>query len=434
MADKLELSGTFLELTERLKEIECLYGLLDLARHEPIVLDAFLNEVVKLLPPAFLWVDELSAQIQYKNIDCFAGKAIQPTITRCRPLVVQGQTCGFVQVGYDLSDAAEMFLYEEERLLEAFSFELSQVLERHTLDEELRLLASVFENSHVSIMICNSENRILKVNQAFTHATGYRREEIMGKDPRFLSSNRQSTDFYEVMWDGLLADNFWSGEVWNRRKDGEIYAEILSISVVRDDRDEPKYFIGVFTDISSIKQNEAKLIRLAHYDALTQLPNRRLFDDRLSQALVQVKRSQRPFALCFIDLNKFKPINDEFGHEVGDQVLIEIAQRLKSNLRESDSLARYGGDEFLLLLQGIESEHQVQLTLDRIISHIEQPIDLSIGAVRVSASCGVVVYPQAGLHEEDNLIALADKVMYSIKHNQGSRIGFWRACSPTTAN
>lgn len=416
------------QLAERLKEIQCLYGLLELAQKGMLNLDAFLNEAVALLPPAFQFPSELNAHIQYEGRDYFSGTSSPIGMSLMTSICIQNEVVGSVKVGYrgDLAPVENaLFLPDEVRLLDAYTFELVQILERRRVEEELRLLASVFENSYAGIMISNANNKILKVNPAFSQTTGYSAEEALGKNPRFLSSQRQSEQFYKQMWRELHRRDFWRGEVWNRRKDGEVYAEILSVSLVRNERGEVKYYIGVFSDISLVKENEAELIHLAHYDALTGLPNRRLLRDRLDQGLAQIKRKTQRLAVCFLDLDAFKPINDQYGHEAGDVVLVEVTRRLQSALRQSDTLARLGGDEFVLLLLDIENHRCVEQLLQRILALVEQPIPLAENLeVSVSVSIGVVIYPQADL-EGDNLIQLADQMMYQAKQSVAPRICFW---------
>jgi diguanylate cyclase (GGDEF)-like protein/PAS domain S-box-containing protein len=420
---------TAFELAERIKELECLYGLLELAQNSSLKRNAFLQQAVMLLPPAFLVPDLLSAQINYKGKDFFSSSTpplLNQSLTTS--LVVREEVEGFVAVGFhELNDEIVFeFLPEEIQMLEAFTNELIQILERYKTEDELRLLASVFENSHAGIMITNAENQIMRVNRAFVEITGYSAAEAVTKNPAFLSSNRHGYDFYQKMWDKLYQDDFWRGEVWNRRKDGEVYAEILSISLIRNDQNQPKYHIGVFSDISTVKEGEAELIRLAHYDALTGLPNRRLLSDRLEQGLAQIKRNQQRLALCFLDLDNFKPVNDTYGHQAGDEVLIEVTRRLKADVRQSDSLARLGGDEFVLLLIDIENQQAVEALLARVIEHIERPIKLESerAEVRISVSCGVVIYPQPDL-EGKNLLHAADVLMYQAKKAGKSQVCFW---------
>ncbi|WP_052501708.1 GGDEF domain-containing protein [Thiomicrospira microaerophila] len=420
---------TAFELAERLKELECLYGLLELAQNTSLKREAFLQQAVMLLPPAFLLPDLLSAQINYKGKDFFSGSSsslLKQNLTTS--LIVRDQLEGFVMIGYreQNEEITYEFLPDEIQMLEAFTNELIQILDRYKIEDELRLLASVFENSYAGIMITNAENQIIRVNRAFVEITGYSAAEAVGKNPGFLSSNRHQQGFYQTMWEKLHQADFWRGEVWNRRKEGEVYAEMLSISLIRNDQNQPKYYIGVFSDISTVKEGEAELIRLAHYDALTGLPNRRLLSDRIKQGLAQITRNQQHLALCFLDLDNFKPVNDTYGHQAGDEVLIEVARRLKADVRQSDSLARLGGDEFVLLMVDIENQQAVEALLARVIEHIERPIKLESerAEVRISVSCGVVIYPQAGLDESD-LLHTADALMYQAKKAGKSQICFW---------
>ena len=414
-------------LAERLKEMRCLYGLLDLAQNHPLSTTEFLEQAVQLLPPAFQYPEAISAMIEYKGAQFLSGQSQTNPPNLCAEIKNNGKACGFVKVSYcsPFPEAYEgPFLKEERHLLNAFCFELSQSLERRQVDEELRMLASVFENSYAGIMISDAHNRIVRVNQAFTSTTGYSADEALGQNPNFLTSQRQDQAFYQQMWQTLHQQDFWRGEVWNRRKDGEVYAEILSISIVRNQSGEIQYYIGVFSDISSIKANEAALIHLAHYDPLTGLPNRRLLQDRLDQGLGQVKRHQQKLMLCFLDLDGFKPINDDYGHETGDQVLVEVAKRLQAQMRESDTLARLGGDEFVLLMLDVQEEAQIEKRLTQLIKQLEAPIQTPQAKVEISCSLGAVCFPQAGLLAEQ-LLTYADQAMYRAKQAGKAQIRFY---------
>ena len=280
--------------------------------------------------------------------------------------------------------------------------------------EQLRLAASVFDNSYEGIMITDAGNRIVDVNPGFSEITGYRKEDVVGKNPKVLSSGRQTPEFYRDMWKSIEARKLWRGEIWNRRKDGEVYAEILSVSAVCNDDGALEHYIGIFSDINRLKIHEQELVSFAHYDPLTGMPNRRLFFDRLKQALARAKRSGKPLAVGYIDLDSFKPINDRFGHMAGDQVLIEITGRVQNLLRAEDTIARIGGDEFVLLLADLNEIDGYTAILDRVLTAISSPIQIEGILVSISASIGVAVAPPAE-YEAEILVKRADQAMYEAK-------------------
>jgi diguanylate cyclase (GGDEF)-like protein/PAS domain S-box-containing protein len=291
---------------------------------------------------------------------------------------------------------------------------LVDITQRKHTENRLRLAASVFSNSQEGILISDADNRIIDINPAFTRLTGYTRDDALGQNPRFLSTGRQSRQFYADMWQAINTRGEWQGEVWNRRKTGEVYAEMLSIVAVKDDQGRLQHYVGAFTDISLLKEHEAELDHIAHYDMLTSVPNRRLLSDRLNQAIARTKRVGRRLAVCYLDLDGFKPINDQFGHEGGDRMLVEIARRLELVSRTDDTVARLGGDEFVLLWNNISDEADCVQALDRVLAQISEPMLLEGEPVSVSASIGVTLYPDDDV-DSDSLLRHADHAMYSAK-------------------
>ncbi|MTW21566.1 CHASE domain-containing protein [Allochromatium palmeri] len=291
--------------------------------------------------------------------------------------------------------------------------------ERKQAERDLRLAASVFAHSFEGIIITDAENRIVDANPAFSAITGYERASVLGKDPNILASGRQDEAFYREMWEAIRHQGCWRGELWNRRQDGQLYAELLSISAVLDAEGLVQNYIGVFSDISDLKAHEGELDHLANYDALTELPNRRLLEDRLKQALARTRRSGRPMALCYLDLDDFKPINDHYGHEVGDEVLISIADRLRELIRAQDTVARLGGDEFVLLFNDLARAEDCHLLLERVLAAATTPILLHGVTHRVSASIGVVLSPP-DVASADTLLRHADQAMYRAKAAGGN--------------
>lgn len=291
---------------------------------------------------------------------------------------------------------------------------------------ELQLAASVFTHAREGIVITDANNNIVNVNQTFTRLTGYKAEEIIGRNPRFLKSNKQDPAFYAQMWNSLLANGYWYGEVWNRRKNGEEYAEMLTISTILDDEGKVKNFVALFSDITLAKRHEGELEHIAHYDALTNLPNRILLSDRLSLALVQSQRRNKLLAVVFIDLDGFKVVNDTHGHKIGDILLIKLAERMQNALREGDTLARLGGDEFVAILVDLETPKDCEPVLKRLLASVSEPVEIEKITLHVSASVGVSIAPQDA-NEGDQLIRQADQAMYQAKQSGKNRFHLFDA-------
>ncbi len=289
------------------------------------------------------------------------------------------------------------------------------ITERKRAEDELRLAASVFTHAREGIMITDAGGRIIDVNDTFTQITGYSRSEVTGRNPRILKSGLQDQEFFAAMWRALTEKGQWSGEVWNRRKSGEVFAEMLTIGAVRDAKGETRQYVALFSDITTLKEHQAQLEHIAHYDRLTTLPNRVLLADRLQQAMAHAQRLGRPLAVAYIDLDGFKPINDRYGHDVGDQLLLTVATRMKHAMREGDTLARLGGDEFVAVLLDLADVTTSVPMLERLLGAAAQPVQIGDLLVQVSASLGVTFYPQAEDVEADQLLRHADQAMYQAK-------------------
>lgn len=282
---------------------------------------------------------------------------------------------------------------------------------RRQAEERLRLSARVFENSSEGIMITDAQNRIVMVNRTFTQVTGYSAAEVIGRNPRLLSSGKQSPDFYREMWKSIQQRGEWHGEVENRRKNGEYYAEWLTISIVRNDADEITNFVAVFSDITSHKQIAERLNFLANYDPLTSLPNRVLFTDRLNRAISAAHLSQRKVATLALDLDRFSLVNETFGHAAGDQLLKEIARRLCAAVRETDSVSRVGGDEFSIVLADLETVDDATVIAGKIMQSLATPLIHDGQEIFASASIGISVFPDDG-QDTDSLVRNANSAMY----------------------
>lgn len=301
---------------------------------------------------------------------------------------------------------------------------LRSFVAKNNAQSHLRLAAAVFDNSLEGIFITDIAGTILAANAAVSRITGYENDELLGKNPRILKSGRHSKAFYTAMWDSVHLNGQWEGEVWNRRKSGDIYPERMSISAIKNEQGRIQNYIGIFIDISKQKEAEKHLFYQAYHDVLTNLPNRALFHDRLDWAILQAKLSQAGCAVLFIDLDHFKYINDTFGHATGDLLLQKIATRLKMCLRENDTLARMGGDEFTVILENYDSRNDVEHTALRIIDALDRPISVDNQELFVSASIGISFYPEDG----DTAVMLmkhADVAMYSAKNDGRKRLHFF---------
>ena len=299
------------------------------------------------------------------------------------------------------------------------------ITERKKAEEQIKLAASVFHDANEGILITDAEGVVINANLAFTEITGFRRDEVIGKTPGVLKSKRQNRAFYAKLWQQLLQTEHWSGELWNRRKSGEEYAEQLSISAVKDAAGKITHYVGIFTDITEHKQQQEQIERLAYYDELTRLPNRVLLADRMQQAIARADRMNRIVAVCYLDLDGFKPINDRYGHKAGDGVLMEISRRLQEFVRPEDTVARLGGDEFVLLLTDLSNEQESEPILARALEIVTQPCALQDGAqVTVSASVGITFYP-TDHNDSDVLLRHADQAMYQAKQLGRNRMHYF---------
>lgn len=298
-------------------------------------------------------------------------------------------------------------------------------IEKNKDEIKLQLAASVFTYAREGIIITDEQGTIIEVNQAFTETTGYSKEEILGQSPRLLKSGKQEPLFYQNMWQALRTTGYWQGEIWNRRKNGEVYAEILTISAIKDSNSIIKHFVALFTDITTIKEHEKHLEYLAHHDPLTNLPNRMLLSDRLFQAIAHAQRYQTILAVLYIDIDGFKEVNDTYGHTIGDALLVEISQRILSLLRKNETIARLGGDEFVALLTDIKTVDECEPFLIRLLDSITQPINIEEKTLHVSASIGVSFYP-LDTNDADRLIENADQAMYIAKQTGKNRFYFFK--------
>ncbi len=281
--------------------------------------------------------------------------------------------------------------------------------------EQLRLAASVFKHAREGIMITDELGAIIDVNEAFTVITGYGRDDVIGRNPRLLNSGRQDQDFYRAMFAELADQGHWQGEIWNRRKSGELFAELLTVTAVRDAGQAVSHYVALFFDITALKVHQQQLEHIAHFDPLTNLPNRVMLHDRLHQAMAQATRRGQLLAVVYLDLDGFKQVNDAFGHDAGDRLLVAVADQMRHALREGDTLARLGGDEFVAVLTDLNDVNDCAGTLQRLLDAAGQPTTLGAAELKVSASLGVTFYPQPEAVDADQLLRQADQAMYQAK-------------------
>ena len=291
---------------------------------------------------------------------------------------------------------------------------------RHDLNQNQslvsKLMSKVFQNASEGVVITAPDSTIISVNRAFSDVTGYSAEEVIGQTPALLQSGKQGREFYRRMWQELEEMGQWQGEIWNRKKNGEVYLEWLSIAAVRDESGELSHYVAIFSDITTAKDNEERLQYLAHYDQLTKLPNRILFNDRMQQALAQAKRNKQQVAVMFLDLDGFKAVNDSLGHNAGDELLLQVAGRLTRCLRATDTVARFGGDEFTIVLPALDDEESIIRIAKKIGEEVAKPYTLDGHEASITTSIGISLYPD---DSEDplHLVEYADTAMYHAKRH-----------------
>jgi diguanylate cyclase (GGDEF)-like protein/PAS domain S-box-containing protein len=298
------------------------------------------------------------------------------------------------------------------------------ITETYRAEESLMLAKSVFETTTEGIVVTDTDTRILLVNPAFTAITGWSAAEAIGQTPSMLKSGRYPPEFYADMWQSIREKGHWEGEIWNRRKNGEIYVQWISINAIGDNRGKGTRYVALFSDITQRKTREEEVWRQANFDALTGLANRNLFHDRLDRALARARRNQESISLMFIDLDHFKWVNDTHGHRAGDNLLIEAAARLQGCVREEDTVARLGGDEFTVVLEGHAGRDAMQTVAEKILAALTTPFDVGGIQVRISCSVGVTTFPQDG-DDTHVLLHNADLAMYQAKAAGRNRCHFY---------
>ena len=301
---------------------------------------------------------------------------------------------------------------------------LRDISERKLAKDKLKLAASVFSHAREGIAITDANTLIVDVNEPYSAITGYSHGEVMGTQPGVFKRGAHSEAYFLALWQGLREQGHWSGEIWSARKSGEAYAELITISAVKDAQGVVQNYVILTVDITPMKTYQKQLENLAHFDALTMLPNRLLLADRLRQAMSQSQRRKQAVAVVFLDLDGFKAVNDQYGHGTGDELLVVVSQRMKGALRDGDTLARIGGDEFVAVLVDLDQSEDAEPVLERLLQAAADPVTLGAAEIQVSASMGIAVYPRDGTHA-DLLLRRADQSMYQAKQAGRNRYRFF---------
>ncbi|HSD60578.1 MAG TPA: EAL domain-containing protein, partial [Burkholderiales bacterium] len=309
---------------------------------------------------------------------------------------------------------------------EYFIATVRDVTAQHAAEQNLRLYGRAFDASGEAIMVTDAANRIVSVNPAFTDVTGYNASEVLGQDPRILASGRHDAEFFRRMWESIESSGHWRGELWNRRKSGEVFPELAHISAVRDEGGRITHHVAVFSDISERKAAENRISFLAQHDILTRLPNRALMHDRLSQALAGAQRNLEQVALLFADLDRFKNVNDSLGHHVGDLLLQAVAERLNHCVRRGDTVSRVGGDEFLIILPGVREVDAPARVARKALQSLSRPYVIEGHEIAITPSIGISVYPDDG-SDIETLMRNADAAMYEAKQRGRGQFEFFTA-------
>lgn len=359
--------------------------------------------------------------------DILYGPETDPeTVTRIRRQLHLGQT--FEEDILNYTRAGKPYwvqtycapITENGDVVTGFVIIQNNISDRKHGERNLRIAASVFDRSHEAILITDRNNQILDANPAFSTITGYSRDEVLGLTPAILSSGRHSPEYYRSMWHSIEKTDHWRGEIWNRRKSGEEYIELLAISRVHLEEPGQFYHVAAFSDITALKNHAKELDRAANYDELTGLPNRQLLEERVNTARSHADRHQRALSVCYLDLDNFKNLNDRFGHALGNQALKTLAKRLSRALRSGDTVARIGGDEFILLLQNDNHEEVYQ----RVLATINEPLMMGEDTLTLTASLGITHYPEDNADTE-GLIRHANQAMYSAKEKGRNQFHFF---------
>lgn len=349
------------------------------------------------------------------EVDAFALENPRPLVGM-EPLSQRQDEIGHIASAIRAMHSRVLSAHDEVRRL---NVDLERLVKERTLELldvncELTIFKKILENTSEAVVITDLSGSILELNEAMCRMTGYARDEMIGMNSRIFKSGRHSNDFYRDMWRKLMDEGHWEGEIWDRRKDGSVYPKWQTINVVHGESGQPVNYIGVSTDITVIKEAEEKLNHLAYYDPLTGLPNRMLFSDRVEHEVATSKRTDACFAVLYIDLDRFKHVNDSLGHVAGDTLLVQVADRIKGCLRDADTLCRIGGDEFAIVLQNLEREENAGMVAQKLVVRVSQRFEINGKDIYIGASVGIALYPKDGIDTE-SLIRKADGALFLAK-------------------
>jgi len=337
------------------------------------------------------------------------------------PIFAAGEWWGFLGLG---NPNKTIFDHSSIETLETVARIIGSAINNQTNLRNHKIRSAMFEHTVDGIVITDAKNRIINVNQAFSKITGFSKEEVLGKDPKLLKSFMYEKKFYQEMWQQLKTEGYWQGEIKNRRKNDELFIEWLSINSIKNERGVVQNYVGIFSDVTAHRSTDVEYAHLATHDALTGLANRVLLDDRLNQAIHHAKRFNKCVAVLFCDLDNFKPINDKYGHTVGDEALKLCSHYFCSVVRAEDTVARYGGDEFVIILGAIEQMQDYKIITDKICNLINVPFEIQGHKIQLEMSVGISFYPQDALIQKE-LIHKADKAMYNAKKEGKNRLSFF---------
>jgi diguanylate cyclase (GGDEF)-like protein/PAS domain S-box-containing protein len=434
--DNTELRRAQQQLKEKAAQIELQVSALEAARHGIVITDATQPELpIVYVNPAFQELTGYSAQealgrncrfLQGPDTDMAARKIIRQSHAKGEParVVLESYRKDGTRFWNDLSIAP---VQDNDGTVSHFIYVEDDITDRCRSEERTRLAVNVFESAREGILITDASGKVLSANSAFTAMTGYEHDEVLGRNPSFMQSRRHGPSFYREMWKKLKAKGEWHGEIWDRRKDGAVVPLLMSISAVPDSAGTATHFVAFYTDIMRLKEAERRLELLAYYDPLTGLPNRTLIYERLHQAISRAEREHTRVAVMFLDLDRFKVINDTLGHEMGDQLLCQVASRIKDCFRQVDTVARVGGDEFIVLLEKVEHAQQIHHIVRRVLEALAAPYQLrGRREVYSGASIGIAFFPEDGT-DVDTLLRNADTAMYRSKSEARNGYRFYAA-------
>lgn len=430
LIDALHDTPSFLTHEERLRVLDQLDSYARMQQHKQQLVAALQEELARITEPA---------QARHQRLDELSSALLALASARQGEVLVESYAAGYKSAAAH-TQAHLVLLLAVALGLGVFLLLTAIRLRKTTLavadtnvelnatvaalrsaEAELTRYATVFTSSSEGMLITDAAGTIIAANPAFSRITGYTLDEVIGHSPGLLNSGRQDAGFYRRMWSAINSRGQWQGEIWNRRRNGSIYPEWLSISAVHGEDGKVLNYIGIFSDITERKEAEARILHLAHHDPLTNLPNRALLQDRLQQVLLQARRHKRGVAVLLLDLDRFKTINDILGHESGDGLLLQITERCRSTIRDTDTLARLSGDEFVIVLQEVDGAHDAALIARKILDEVALPCQLGEHRITVTASIGIALYDQDG-GTPSALLRNADAAMHRAK--EAGRNGF----------